>query len=280
MGATVAVVVVVVGGGHFSHDAVSAPQSSLAPHCGRQACSGAGAWLRRVRLGRLRRHRPRWQRRQAAQRPRLLAALRSPRLAARRRQLRRPRLRRQWRQGRSPHGTTMPRTFGGPRGTTSPCLGVPLSHPPRQLWRPPQSAGPGPSAMVGVATPVLWCLRGARHPRLLGRLLRGQRGATTSARACGVARHHRRLRTQRARRAQERGARSRNRKASSKRRTITRGNQAYSRRKVVRIGQQDAGGYGGHIHADVSLPSALTTTLGIPCTTPVFCARLYKMGIA
>ena len=42
-----------VGGGHFSHDAVSAPQSSLAPHCGRQACSGAGAWLRRVRLGRL-----------------------------------------------------------------------------------------------------------------------------------------------------------------------------------------------------------------------------------
>ena len=48
-----AVVVVVVGGGHFRHDAVSAPQSSLAPHCGRQACSGAGAWLRRVRLGRL-----------------------------------------------------------------------------------------------------------------------------------------------------------------------------------------------------------------------------------
>jgi hypothetical protein len=42
----------------------------------------------------------------------------------------------------------------------------------------------------------------------------------------------------------------------------------------------DAGGYGGHIHADVSLPSALTTTFGISCTTPVFCARLYKMGIA
>ena len=51
MGATVAGVVVVVGGGHFSHDAVSVPQSRCAPHCGRQACSGAGAWLRRVRLG-------------------------------------------------------------------------------------------------------------------------------------------------------------------------------------------------------------------------------------
>jgi len=51
MGATVAVVVVVVGGGHFSNDAVSVPQSILAPHCGRYACSGAGALLRRVRLG-------------------------------------------------------------------------------------------------------------------------------------------------------------------------------------------------------------------------------------
>ena len=209
----------------------------------------------------------------------------------------------------------MPRTLGGPRGTTSPCPGVPLSLPPRQLWRPPhrpprqlwrpprrprrtpwrRSAGPGPRAMVGVAPPMLWCLRGARHPRLLGRLLRGQRGTTTSAiigclrgstlfrtglaRDCLFARHHRQLRrpqrrqlrrpravveggrrTQRARKAQERVARSRNRKARSNRRTITLGTQVYSRRKVVRVGQQDAAGYGGHIHADVSLPSALTTT--------------------